>query len=109
MEIYFLDVGQEKYGDCILCKEGNQTVLIDGAHPGDWQGREGHRSIPDQLEELLGQPPFKVSLLVVTHVHSDHIGCLPTLIDRNVIRPTWALVADEKLGFGRDASGDAPV
>jgi beta-lactamase superfamily II metal-dependent hydrolase len=105
--IHLLDMGKEMYGDCLVCVTGNRTILIDGGHPADYRGRTC-RSIPDQLREILGhEPPFKLDLLVVTHCHSDHIGCLPTLIP-NKIEADWALVADEGIGFGR-SPGDAPA
>jgi beta-lactamase superfamily II metal-dependent hydrolase len=118
LEVYLLDVGREIYGDCILCRHGGRTVLIDGSHPADYRSRRGTPSIPDQLAQLLGHgPPFQFSLLVVTHAHLDHIGCLPTLVEEQVLGADWALVADEKLGFGRpsddararDALADAPL
>ena len=102
LQIHLLDVGTEKYGDCIVCELGQRRILIDGAHPGDYQARDDRPSIPDQLEQLFGHAaPFKFNLLVVTHCHSDHIGCLPTLVSKNIIETEMALVADETLGFGR--------
>src|SRR5262245_23119135 len=98
LKIHLLDMGSERYGDCLLVQLGNRTILIDGAHPGDWQRRGDSPSIPEQLEQLLGHPaPFSVDLLVVTHCHSDHIGCLPTLVENGDLKAKWALVADEKL------------
>ena len=100
--LYLLDMGMERFGDCLLGRFGEVTVLIDGGHPRDIEGRNGFPSIPAQLSRLLGrQPPFTVSLLVVTHAHSDHIGCLPALVREGLLRAEWALVADERLGFGR--------
>src|SRR4028118_1753102 len=100
--LYLLDMGMERFGDCLLGRFGEVTVLIDGGHPRDIEGRNGFPSIPAQLSRLLGrQPPFTVSLLVVTHAHSDHIGCLPALGREGLLRAEWALVADERLGFGR--------
>jgi beta-lactamase superfamily II metal-dependent hydrolase len=102
LKLHLLDMGREQYGDCVLCEAGERTILIDGGHPGDWRGRNGYPSIPEQLEEILGHgPPFRVSLLVITHCHSDHIGCLPTLVEKGTLEAEWALVADEKMGFGR--------
>jgi len=97
-----LDMGKEKYGDCIVCLLDGKKILIDGGHPGDFDGQSGSDSIPDQLAAILGgQPPFKFDLLVVTHCHLDHIGCLPKMVEENVVRFAWALVADEKIGWGK--------
>lgn len=111
-EAHFLDVGRDEYGDAVLCEFGAISVLIDGAHPGDQLGSPGHPSIPDQLRSLLEQRdgPVTVNLLVVTHAHQDHIGCLPWLVENDILRPEWALVADPGLGWGRPAGADvAPV
>ncbi len=102
LRIHLLDVGTEKYGDCLICELGERRILIDGAHAGDYKNRGDRPSIPTQMEELLGHSaPFEFDLLVVTHCHADHIGCLPTLVSQGTIKADWALVADETLGFGR--------
>lgn len=107
-KVHVLDMGAEKYGDSIVCEISNKRILVDGGHKGDIGSREGYPSIPDQLSEILNQsPPFDFDLLVVTHCHSDHIGCLPELVSRRLIRADWALVADEKLGFGRAEHEDS--
>jgi beta-lactamase superfamily II metal-dependent hydrolase len=104
-KVHLLDVGPEEYGDAVLLEFGDVTVLIDGALPGDHRAREGHPSIPDQLDELLGATrPHKLSLLIATHAHLDHIGCLPRLVKDKIIAPKWALVADPGLGWGRTSS-----
>ena len=110
VRVHLLDVGAAEYGDSVLCRVGSKRVLIDGAHPGDQDGSPGHRSIPEQLSELLHDPePIRIDLLVVTHAHSDHIGCLPNLVQNGVIEVDWALVADPELGWGRHGGGhDAP-
>jgi beta-lactamase superfamily II metal-dependent hydrolase len=117
--VHLLDVGPEEYGDAVLCQFGETTVLIDGAHSGNWRDKgEGHPSIQRQIGELLGQsaPPFRITLLIVTHAHADHIGCLPTLVEKQLIAPEWALVADPDLGWGivpgdaaSDVLADAPL
>jgi beta-lactamase superfamily II metal-dependent hydrolase len=108
LKIYLLDVGEEKYGDCIVCELGERRILIDGGHAGDYRRRGARPSIPEQLERIFGHgAPFHFDLLVVTHCHSDHIGCLPTLVSQGTIQVDSALVADEKLGFGR-VNGDGP-
>ena len=111
-KVWLLDVGPEEYGDAVLCQFGNKTVLIDGAHPGDAEGRGGHPSIPDQIGDLLNkEPPYQLSLIIISHAHQDHIGCLPKLVKEDVLRADWALVVDPKLGWGRadDDDRDAAV
>jgi len=105
---YFLDVGRRKYGDCILVVFDDVRILIDGSHKEDFDNpSEGQDSIPDQLDEIFGEPgPHPITLLVVTHCHADHIGCLPELVTNDVIRPEWALVTHPRLGFGRSLSDD---
>lgn len=104
MRIHLLDVGETKYGDCLLIRQGTRAMLIDGAHPGDTV------RIRTQLTQLFQhEPPFKLDLLVVTHCHSDHIGCLPALVAEGTLTAKVALVADEKLGWGRGVSEARPV
>jgi beta-lactamase superfamily II metal-dependent hydrolase len=107
MEFHFLDVGPTKFGDCILCRRGDDLILIDGGHPGDQKARGDRRSLPDQIADIVGtQPPFQLKLLVITHAHLDHIGCLLKLVKSGIITAEWALVADEKLGWGRHQTHD---
>lgn len=107
--VHFLDVGAEEYGDAVLCLFGETRILIDGAHPGNQVGSVGHPSIPEQLQTALSTKatPITIDLLIVTHAHQDHIGCLPWLIEHQVIDPKWALVTDPQLGWGR-AIGEEP-
>jgi beta-lactamase superfamily II metal-dependent hydrolase len=101
--VHLLDVGLKEYGDAILCQFGDVSVLIDGAHTGDQTGAGDHESIPDQIGRLLKQTetPYRVSLLIVSHAHEDHIGCLPHLVKNNLLRADFALVVDPLLGWGR--------
>lgn len=102
--VYFLDMGRYTYGDCLLIDHPDARILIDGGYAGLARGGPGSPSIPSQLAAILRQdPPFELSLLVVTHCHLDHIGCLPALVKDGVIRADWALVADPDLGFGPTA------
>ena len=100
--VHLFDVGPEKYGDAILCRFGQKTVLIDGGHPGNDQAHGDHPALQTQIAAVLRQPEnaLRVDLLIVTHAHSDHIGCLPSLVALG-LRPRFALVADPKLGWGR--------
>lgn len=109
--MHLLDVGQEKYGDAVLCEFGKTTVLIDGAHPGNYRRKGRHPSIPEQLDLLLGdRETHEVSLLVVSHAHQDHVGCLPRLVREDALRADAALLVHPDLGFpvGQDAFSDRP-
>ena len=97
---YLLDMGKEKYGDAILCLLGGKKILIDGGHPGDFDGQAGTKSLPAQIKDILGAKPH-IDLLIVTHCHLDHIGCLPKMIKNKVFTVDKALVADEQLGWGK--------
>lgn len=109
LEVHFLDVGPEKYGDSILIRHDDQTILIDGGHPGDLNDRDGYPSIPTQLGQILGgTAPYKFSLLVVTHAHNDHIGCLPELVAQGIVTAERAYVADVALGWGQQNHDDLP-
>jgi beta-lactamase superfamily II metal-dependent hydrolase len=108
LQAHLLDVGKKQYGDCVLLTLGDRTVLIDGGNPESFNASHPHDSIPQQLKQLIGgDPPYHVSLLVVTHAHNDHIGCLPKLIDQELLTADWALVADPDLGWGNPIDGDA--
>ena len=95
-KITLLDLGDKQYGDCVLCQFGTETVLIDGSHNGD----EAH--ILKQLKWLLRQsgPYVRVSLIIVTHPHDDHVGCLPRLVANRQLQAEWALVADPQFRWG---------
>lgn len=107
---HFLDVGAKPYGDCTVVEFGKIRILIDGSHVEDFRGQPNYPSIPEQLDQIFGRDrPHRFDLIVVTHCHADHIGCLPDLISNNVITADFALLTDPKLGFGRTADEDAPA
>jgi beta-lactamase superfamily II metal-dependent hydrolase len=100
--VHLLDVGDNAYGDSLLCLLGGTSVLIDGAHPENWATRGIHPAIPAQLKQLLraAQPPYTVDLLIVSHNHEDHIGCLPKLVADGTLRARWAFVVDPDRRWG---------
>ena len=58
-----LNMGQTKYGDCIVVQFAGKSILIDGGHPGDYKDRDDRPSIPSQLETVLAhKPPFHFDL-----------------------------------------------
>ena len=98
-KVHLLDVGTQKYGDCVLYQFGEETVLIDGAHASDTE------HIAAQIDDILNEPNH-ISLLIITHAHGDHIGCIPQLVANGDIEVERALVPDPDLGFGRPPGSD---
>ncbi|QEC78611.1 MBL fold metallo-hydrolase [Mucilaginibacter ginsenosidivorax] len=104
MKIHILDVGRTKYGDCIIITHNEKVIMIDGGHLSDVN------LIQFQLDNIFNRRTgIAVDLLIVTHCHSDHIGCLPELINMNIIEVGKALVADEEIGWGesKDTGNDS--
>jgi beta-lactamase superfamily II metal-dependent hydrolase len=112
--IHVLDPGGVKYGDSILCNVGGKWILIDGARSTSTQATSStikgvnvqHKPLQDQIAAKRGS--MHVDLLVITHCHSDHVGCLPKLIADHGLTFDWALVADSQLGFGLGIDEDLP-
>ena len=100
--VHLLDVGDNAYGDSLLCLVAGKSVLIDGAHPENHATRGIHPAIPDQIGQVLGAAaaPYNVDLLVVSHNHADHIGCLPKLVADGTLTATWAFVVDPDRRWG---------
>ncbi|MDC0744747.1 peptidoglycan-binding protein [Polyangium mundeleinium] len=98
-----LDVGEQPYGDAVLCRFGDISIMIDGAHPANHRRKDGHLSIQEQIKPLLPQRgrASVVTLLIVSHAHQDHIGCLPRLVRDGHLVAEWALVAHPELGWGK--------
>lgn len=100
-QIHLLDVGRAQYGDCVLCKINDVWILIDGGHRADIRGSISHKSIPTQIREIMGlaaNDDIELDLLVVSHTHADHIGCLPELVDES-LRAKWALLTAPDLAW----------
>lgn len=106
--ISLLDVGDREYGESLFIESGGRRILIDGAHQGDDLDDGGYVGIARQLRELTGEQKVAIDLLVVSHAHADHVGCLPDLVTTNVIETAWALVPDPDLAWGRPIGTPAP-
>src|SRR5215213_3540349 len=104
-KVHLLDIGSgsgHQYGDCLLGQFGDVSVLIDGGHRGD------EELVMEQLQQLLGQAsPGRVSLIIITHPHDDHIGCIPSLVEQGLLRSDWALVCDPQYRWGNPGDTDA--
>lgn len=109
-----LDVGAIEYGDAVLYRRGSKTILIDGGKTKSATTTTSvvlgdditHKPLDQQIREILNQQKAHVDLLVITHCHSDHIGCLPQLLNDDRLTCDWALVADPQLGYGITEDND---
>ncbi len=109
--LHLLDVGHSEYGDCMFCEVGGETILIDGGHRADLRGSENHPAIPAQVREILGLDEgetAQISLLVVSHAHDDHIGCLPEMVAQGMLRAEWALLVDPDLAWSSFDEDNTP-
>lgn len=69
MEVHFIDVGQ---ADCILIKSNQEYMLVDAGN------NEDAELITSYLES---QGVIRLTYVIGTHPHEDHIGSLDTVID----------------------------
>ena len=68
VKVHFLDVGQ---GACTLIQSGREGILIDA----------GEREYADRVVSYLRRAGIrKLSLVVASHPHTDHIGALPEVL-----------------------------
>ncbi len=104
MKLAVFDMGSQIYGDSIFIENGGVKVLVDGGHPGDYDGQPGVAPLPDQIAAQAGGLPINVDLLVVTHSHADHVGCLPKMVAKNKLRARFALVSDPDHRWGKPAA-----
>ena len=112
--LHCLDVGAIEYGDAILYQRGGKTILIDGGKTKSATATTAvvlgddvtHKPLDQQIREILNQQKAHVDLLVITHCHSDHIGCLPDLLNQDRLTCDWALVADPQFGYGITEDND---
>lgn len=79
LEVHFIDVGQ---GDCILVRfPGGSNMLVDtGGKIGDLAGGRvvGDAVVVPYLQRL---GINRLEVLVITHLHGDHAGGLPAVLD----------------------------
>ena len=75
--VHFIDVGQ---AESVLLEYNGEFVLIDG----------GYENTGDELVEyLLEQGVEELSLVVSTHMHRDHLGGLPAVLEAFPVQRIW--------------------
>lgn len=104
LKVHLLDVGTARYGDSVLCQAGGTTILVDGGHRGDDVPADGFQPIHQQIADLLDTaPPVAIDLLVISHAHDDHIGCLPELIANGSLTVRWAYLPHPNVAWPAEA------
>lgn len=68
--VYFIDVGQ---GDCALIHSGETDILIDSGE---------YDRYPDVCRVLNLLGVTELDYVVVSHPHSDHMGCMSRILER---------------------------
>ena len=78
LTVHFVDVGQ---ADGFLLECDGEYAVIDGGYP------EGGEKMVEYMEELGVE---ELELVVGTHMHGDHIGGLPLILDTYPTENVWS-------------------
>ena len=82
---------------CFLVNTGNQLILVD-AGAGTWWGGGALGRLAESLRSA-GYTPDEVDLVLVTHLHSDHVGGLTTQDGNRVFPNAEVYVAKAESDF----------
>lgn len=101
LKLDFINVG---YGDAILVRDtdANFTLLVDCGNTSLGNVPEGSARIT-AADFLKKHGVETVDLLVLTHMHRDHLGGLPVLLDRVNVRRVWSTYVPPARFAGRRA------
>jgi len=84
MQVHFINVG---YGEAILVTGDDKTILIDG---GTNRAEEyEHPGCIRTAEYLKKTGISKIDLVIITHIHDDHIGGIPEVIRNFPVSQVW--------------------
>ena len=98
---HLLDVGNAGY----LVNTGKQLILVD-AGTGTWWGGGAFGRVGDSLRSA-GYLPEQVDLVLVTHLHSDHIGGLTTQDGKRVFPNAEVFVSKVESDFWLSPENEA--
>lgn len=87
LTVHFVDVGQ---ADGFLLECGGEYAVIDGGYPA------GGDKMVEYMTDLGVE---EVELMVATHMHGDHIGGLPTVLDAFPTENVWSNPATFTNGY----------
>lgn len=88
--VHFIDVGQ---ADCALLEYGGQFILIDGGN------RDDTSLVVSYLAE---QGVQELEAIVCTHIHEDHVGGIPGVLDAYPAKALYAPTDSYSSGLFRD-------
>lgn len=87
MKVHFINVG---YGEAVLIVKDNFLILVDGGtdNPDEYVAPGCIRA-----DEYIEKSGFsKIDLLVITHLHDDHISGLVNVIKKFQVKKVWVNV-----------------
>lgn len=106
MTVTFINVG---YGDAILIESEGKVILIDGGSALDSEFQEYPERI--RCADYLTAANIKaVDLLIITHIHEDHICGLLAVLKQIPVREIWLPYPPKLLTEGHDVTAqDCPA
>jgi competence protein ComEC len=84
MQVHFINVG---YGEAILIIRNDFTILVDGGtNRTEEYNNPGCIRVSDYLKKI---GVSRVDLIIVTHIHDDHIGGIPEVVKSFPVSRIW--------------------
>lgn len=84
MQVHFINVG---YGEAILVEKDGYVVLVDGGTKRKEEyDNPGCIRAADYLKKI---GISSIDLVIITHIHDDHIGGIPDVIRNCIVSEVW--------------------